>query len=489
MEKKYSFRSKITIMLLLVTVSISFVSFYLYNQYLTKKIYKSAEENVVNILHLIKDQYYYYAEHDEQSPIILLKKMEEHKWVLNTYLANAEGEILYPLESKYLDKDVLNPAKLSSLKQEITLESHKKESNPYTRIFLKMQNFFSCYECHNPNITTLGYTIFDISMVEAKKNKAFVLKFSLFFTFILVLIIGVVITLMHYQFVKKTLVHFQSKIEKINKGDLNERVIISESKELGQLGTDFNEMLNNFQETQNKFIICHKKELQNNKKLATVGEMAARLAHEIRNPITGIANAIEIIADEMQEEQNKPILEEIKRQANRVNDAVSNLLLYSRSKELKVHMGDFNVLVRSLILFLRSQNHDKKIIFHLNLYPNIPVFKFDHEQIENALLNLGLNAIQAINGSGEVTFTTNFNDLKKEVSISVKDTGIGIPENILPKIFNPFFTTRMEGTGLGLAIVKDIIEKHHGEIWVEQNIGAGSIFNITLPIEGNQFLN
>ncbi|MBN1250850.1 MAG: hypothetical protein JXR51_01945 [Bacteroidales bacterium] len=231
---------------------------------------------------------------------------------------------------------------------------------------------------------------------------------------------------------------------------------------------------------------CHKKELRNNKKLATIGEMAARLAHEIRNPITGIANAIEIIADEMHEEQNKPILEEIKRQANRVNDAVSNLLIYSRSKALNLSENNINELIKSLVFFLENQNHQKEIIFQTKFDSSIPLFNFDHEKIENALLNLGLNAIQSITESGSITYITKYDPIKKKVIIKIEDTGIGISKEILPNIFKPFFTTKTEGTGLGLAIVKDIIEKHYGEIWVKKNIEKGSIFNISLPTEKNK---
>jgi len=139
-----------------------------------------------------------------------------------------------------------------------------------------------------------------------------------------------------------------------------------------------------------------------------------------------------------------------------------------------------------LAFFLKNQNHHKKISFQLKLQANIPTFGFDQEKIENVLLNLGLNAIQAINDSGTITFRTNYDSLRKMVIIKIEDTGTGIPKNILPEIFSPFYTTRTEGTGLGLAIVKDIVEKHNGEIWVGKNIGKGSIFNISLPVEVGQ---
>ncbi|MCK5535392.1 MAG: hypothetical protein KAI79_01120, partial [Bacteroidales bacterium] len=200
---------------------------------------------------------------------------------------------------------------------------------------------------------------------------------------------------------------------------------------------------------------------------------------------TGIANAIEIIVDGINDEENKPILEEIQRQANRVNGAVSNLLIYSRSSEIEVQERDINELVKSLVFFLQNQNHNKAIYFELNLQDNIPEFNFDHEKLENALLNLGLNAIQAIPNSGTVTYKTSYDASINEVRIAVADTGIGVSEDILPKIFSPFFTTRTEGTGLGLAIVKDIVDKHQGEIWVDNNLEGGSTFVISILLGEN----
>ncbi|MEN8118797.1 MAG: ATP-binding protein [Bacteroidota bacterium] len=489
MKKFFSFRFKMTIVLLVVIVSISFVSFFLYNRYLTKKIYSNAEENIVSILHLVKDQYYL-SKHDTSSTFNILKKIEEHNWVLKTCLANSKGNILYTSKAKYPLCEIPDTKKLLSLTKEVTLESHIYNNEPYTRIYMKMENSPSCYECHSSEIKTIGYLVYDISMTGAEKNKVFLLKFTLFNTIFLVLIIGLVISLMHYKFVRKSLMHFQIKIEKINRGNLDERIVIPHTKELGQLGEHFNKMLDKFQKTRKELLFCHKKELRNNKKLATVGEMAARLAHEIRNPITGIANAIEIIADEIPDKQNRPILEEIQRQANRVNDAISKLLIYSRASELDTKDCNINELVKSLAFFLKNQNHNKRIKFLADLEDDIPNFYIDQGKIENALLNLGLNAVQAIKKQGIVTFKTNYDAAKNIIMVNVQDTGSGISNEILPKIFSPFFTTRTEGTGLGLAIVKDIVEKHQGKIWVEKNIKKGSVFTILLPIiEKEELIN
>ena len=190
---------------------------------------------------------------------------------------------------------------------------------------------------------------------------------------------------------------------------------------------------------------------------------------------------MEIIIADLKEDSNKPILEEIQRQANRVEQAISNLLKYSRSKDIVLQEGEINEVIKSLVFFLKHQAHEKIIRFVMELADNIPTTLFDYELLENVLLNISLNAIKAISEQGMITYKTSFDIEKKMIIISVKDSGAGIPREIGNEIFKPFYTTHTKGTGLGLAISKDIIEKHKGEIWYENNMVTGCTFFISLP--------
>jgi signal transduction histidine kinase len=292
----------------------------------------------------------------------------------------------------------------------------------------------------------------------------------------------VFVLILHFRIIKKSLSEFKSTINKINSGDLDCRVDIPQSKELGELGHSFNTMIDHFQQAQKELQKYHLEEIRNKQKLASIGEMSARLAHEIRNPITGIANAIEIILGETKESQNMPVLEEIQRQANRVNKAISNLLKFSRTKELNVQEASINDIIKSIVFFLKSQGNGKIITYKVELDEDIPSFKFDPEQIENVFLNLGINATQTIDKEGTITIRSSYDPYQKQVTISFSDTGKGIPENKISEIFNPFFTLRTEGTGLGLAIVKEIIDMHNGSILVYNNPDHGATFQITLPV-------
>jgi signal transduction histidine kinase len=475
----YSFRTKIIITLILVISIFSFVSFQVYSNYLSKKIYKGAEDDVTSFLYQLKDEIT--NVHDGRLLKSLLKNMEKDRHVIKTYLLDSKGNIKQPSDS--IAKTALTDLdEFMSSGKEISVKTYRVGNTPFSRALLHVYNSPSCYQCHSPEKSTLGYVIIDFSLQDHKNNIVISRNSSLIFTVCMVAIILCFVLIMHYRFVKKSLYGFSNTILNINKGDLG-----PETRELGQLGKSFNQMMEKFQQTQKKLVYYHKKEMQDAQKLASIGEMSARLAHDIRNPLTGIVNSIEVIADEMKDSQFRPILDEIQRQANRVNYAISNLLKYSRPIEINLREGNINDIVESLVLFLSSQKNNKNINFKLELQAGMPVFSFDTENIENVLMNLGLNAIQAIDKEGKIVFRTNYDEASKTVRVAVEDNGPGIPPEKVSEVFKPFFTTKTEGTGLGLAIAKDIIEKHKGEIWFENIPGrAGCAFIISLPLEFQQ---
>jgi signal transduction histidine kinase len=481
-----TFRAKIIITLVLVISTFSFLSFYIYSSYLSERVYKNAEENILNMMSFLRDEIN--SIHDGRLIKPLLKNIGNDNQLFRTYLFDAKGKIKLPenQDSSFNEnslKDSLNFDTLISSKEDIFVSTIKTNGHPFSRAFLRVRSSQVCLECHGEEEETLGYIVLDFSMQETHENIAFTRNYTIFFTLFLLGIILSFVFVLHYKFVKKSLSHFKNSINIINQGDLTERVKIPESKELGQLGMSFNKMIENFQRTQKELFHYHQKELQDASKLATIGEMAARLAHEVRNPLMGIANSIEIIIGEMPDNPNKPILEEIKRQANRVNIAISNLLKYSRHTDITLKQGNINEIITNLVFFLKNQKQNKKINFVTDLQAEIPEFIFDTEQIENVLLNLSINAIQATEDQGIIILRTIYNPDNKTLTITVEDTGSGVPDEKALDIFKPFFTTRTEGTGLGLAISKDIIEKHHGKIWFKNKDTGGCIFTISLPIE------
>ena len=480
--KLKSFKSRIIVTVVAVISIFSSVAFYMYSNYLSKRIYNNTEENTSFVLDMVNVPYKIVnSQHKSEQFDSIINLLTTNKLIPNAYFVDSVGSLKYYSTPNKHKLDTAFISELTFDNDKISFSTFKSDKNTFSRAFVRLCNTPECVNCHSSSNKSLGYVVFDFSINQTKENMAFTRNFSISFTVFLVILLGGLIILLHYRFVLGALSKFQKSINVINHGDLGERVEITKSKELGDLAICFNVMLDNFQETTSQLSNYHKKELQDAQKLATIGEMSARLAHEIRNPITGIANAIEIIIEETEDEENKPILQEIKRQANRVNEAVSKLLKYAKSEKLNLEKQDINELIKSIVFFLKNQSNTNKITFILELNPKLPEFLFDKEKMETVLINICLNALQAIDNNGIVIFKTTFEKENEKVKISVEDNGVGIPQDDIHKIFKPFYTTKTEGTGLGMAIIKDTVDKHNGIITVESELEKGTIISLILP--------
>ena len=323
----------------------------------------------------------------------------------------------------------------------------------------------------------------DFTSDKIEQNIAATKNFGRLFTFSLVAIIFTTIGYLHYRYIKKALNKFTETFRHIEQGDLTKRVEIPPKDELGQLASHLNHTLDKLQEYQQKIEAYHRRELENAQRLATVGEMAASFAHEIKNPLTGIVNALNLLVQDMNDPEKEAILKEIQAQSLRVTEAINDLLQFSKPVKIHPQPGDLNQLINSLVQDLKNHTNNKMIRCQKFLDPKIPVFPFDANQLERVLMNIGINAIQAIPEKGTITFRTRFLPDKGKVEISIKDNGVGIPPENLSKIFRPFFTTKHQGTGLGLAICHNIITKHGGTIQVKSQVNKGSEFIIQLPLQ------
>jgi signal transduction histidine kinase len=213
-------------------------------------------------------------------------------------------------------------------------------------------------------------------------------------------------------------------------------------------------------------------DLVKSEKLSAVGQLASRLAHDIRNPISVIKNTVEIAKNNKTlDEKMISQLDRIERAASKINYQVSDTLDFVRTTQLQIKENSVKK-----ILSLVADRIDKPSAVTINLPENDHTIKCDAEKLEVAIANLVTNSIQAMDGEG--TINIRVNDQDKFHTIEVEDSGPGIPENIMPKIFEPLFTTKPKGTGLGLATVKNIIEQHGGTIYVKNN---PTIFTISLP--------
>jgi signal transduction histidine kinase len=226
-----------------------------------------------------------------------------------------------------------------------------------------------------------------------------------------------------------------------------------------------------------------KDRLIQSERMATIGQFAAGMAHEIRNPLSSIVTAAEVLSTQGDEDKEnlKTLTDIIKVEAKRLNEIISEFLLYATPQRPEFKENDLNQVVDEVLRMIRTDSEQKGMHIETSLDPAIGATYFDADKIRQVIWNLVLNGIQSMKMGQTLTVSTR--KLPEGTALVVKDAGEGIAENHLKRIFDPFFTTKTRGTGLGLSIVNRIIEDHHGRIEVQSGPGQGSEFTALLPQE------
>jgi signal transduction histidine kinase len=216
-------------------------------------------------------------------------------------------------------------------------------------------------------------------------------------------------------------------------------------------------------------------------RLYALGQLSAGLAHEIRNPLAGIEGSVTVLQSEPQsEERRREFLEIIQKECRRLNRLLTNFLDFAKPRPPQIQPADVAALLDSTISLAEHAVERKPIVLRKDLAAKIPAVECDVEQIKQVLLNLTMNAIQAMPDGGEVVLSAR--EREGFLHIQVADQGSGIDPRDRDRIFDPFFTTRNEGTGLGLSVAHQIVGEHGGILSVEPREGRGSTFVVILPV-------
>ena len=283
-------------------------------------------------------------------------------------------------------------------------------------------------------------------------------------------------------FVQRPMVELQEKIARLGEGDLGVSVSFAErNDEIGNLGRNFNQMVAQLRESRYEIEHLHQTQISRAEYFATLGELAAGLAHQIRNPLAGIAGVVEVIARDLPASSPaRTVVKEVRVQVAQINLILTDLLQTVRPHPPDLRPSNLNSTVEQAVVLARQQALSRPIEIVFNKDSALTQIEHDSNQIHRALMNLLLNGIQAIPGQGRITVETKA--CAQRASISVSDTGRGILPEHLPNIFRPFYTTKGNGTGLGLSFTRRIVEEHQGRIDVTSVVGKGSTFVISLPM-------
>lgn len=284
-------------------------------------------------------------------------------------------------------------------------------------------------------------------------------------------------------FIQRPLIELQEKITRLGEGNLNVAVgFARRDDEIGDLGRNFNRMVTQLRESRQEIETLHRTQMSRAEHLATLGELATGLAHEIRNPLAGIAGVIDIIARDLPAgSPARAVIKDVRQEISQINHIVTDLLQTARPHPPQIRRSDLNVTAEHSVMLARQQALSRPIEITFKKDPQLPEVEHDSDQVHQVLLNLLLNSIQAMDGPGKIA--VELADREGMAAISVSDTGRGIPPEELPNIFRPFYTTKGNGTGLGLSLARRIVEDHQGRIEVSSSVAKGTRFTVLLPME------
>jgi two-component system NtrC family sensor kinase len=377
-----------------------------------------------------------------------------------------------------------------------------------------IQNEPSCStaacHAHPADQRVLGVLDLEMSMAPLEAAIRTAQKQFLWATLILILIIGVVTAVVIRRVVHRPVKKLYEGTRRIADGDLDTRVEVPGRHELARLAESFNWMAGDLrtarceltewsQKLEDKVVekteelSRAQRQVLQMEKMASLGKLSATVAHELNNPLTGVLTYAGLVRREL---GDQPIAAEVReeltqflclieKECKRCGAIVQNLLLFARPTGVEMASLDLNQVVQRSLMLVRHHLEISGVKLHCELLSGDSRIVADEGQLQQALIALLVNAVEAMKGlqGGEGQLSVRVRGTADEVEIDVADTGAGIPPDVLPQIFEPFFSTKEaeNGVGLGLAVVYGIVQRHGGRIEVESQVGQGTVFHVRLP--------
>ena len=342
-----------------------------------------------------------------------------------------------------------------------------------------------CFLCHGYGRKVVGVLNLNIPLEYASRRVSESSQLVMLPTLMIVAMLAAGISLILIRFVRQPIQEIVRNMAQVERGDLSVRMEPRFPDEIGSLMHSFNSMVDTLEEARKELEFCHYQQMERADRLASVGEMATGIAHEVKNPLAGMSGAISVLADEFDpEDPRRQIVSEVLEQIRRLDKTSNDLLNFGKPGVPEFSYADINDLVNKTLFFASQYSEAKKIHRVKELTRDLPPVWVDEKQVQQVLLNIALNAIQAMGDEGTLTVQTEaLSERGKDwVKVTISDTGKGIPPATLEKIFVPFFTTKTQGTGLGLPICKRLVEQQGGKIRVDSKLGSGTTFAILFPV-------
>jgi signal transduction histidine kinase len=373
-------------------------------------------------------------------------------------------------------------------------------SRPFFSSIQTLENEPGCFSCHSQDKKILGILHVALPMEMTQKSIVFNRNLLIASTLITLLLMAAAVNLLLTRLVKKPVGLLIETMSQVEKGDLNVEVNLGTQDELGRLAKSFSSMVQKLHDARRELERQQQQQMRQVKHLASLGELAASVAHEIKNPLAGIKLAIQVLAKEPNlASSHRGTIEEIMHSIERLDKTMVDLLSYSRIRPPELKSVSLHEVIEAALNTIKEECQIAGVRVGKYFDVTLPPCPLDSQQMERAFLNLFLNALQVMPQGGVLTIQTKYYKSGYHLQegypkpgssgpdegwaeVTVTDTGEGMPPEVLGEIFRPFFTTKAKGTGLGLSLAQRIVEQHHGQIFAQSRVGVGTTFHLLLPI-------
>jgi two-component system, NtrC family, sensor kinase len=486
----------------------------------------NAAERVSDVIR--RSTSYYMLRNDRQALYQMMRTIADEPGMVRVRVFDKEGRISYSSDAKEISHVVDKNAEacygchaqsqpLSRLNRPDRFRVYRSATGERVLgIVTPLENQPSCSnaDCHAHPATQqiLGVLDTSLSLARADTQLAQASRRMTAYTVLALVLIAALCALFVWRVVETPLKHLNAATEHLGDGKLGFQISTNSKDELGDLARSFNTMslqlhaaneeivswtrtLEERVEQKTQELHTAHNQMLHAETMVSIGKMAAVVAHEINNPLSGILTYAKLLRRWLDQgettgkhrQESEECLDLIARESRRCGDLVKNLLVFSRSAPMNPAKADLNTIVDQLARLVALKLEANSVQLQLDLARDMPPVYCDAAQIEQVLLALVTNAIDAMPRGGNLWLRTRVLSDSDEAEIQVRDDGAGIPPEILPRVFEPFMTTKEagQGVGLGLAVSHSIVEAHRGKISVQSEVGRGTTFTVTLPLNGN----
>ena len=501
---------------------LGYLNIHLHRRHLEQSTLVSAER----VSDVVKRTTSYYMLHNDREGLHnAINTMASEPGMVRVRVFNRDGQISFSSDASEIGKNVDKSGEacyachaqaqpLARLNRPDRFRIYEVHGERVLGVINPIENRAECSSApchaHPASQQVLGVLDTNLSLAQTDVKLAESSRQMLLYTLVAMVLISVLSGFSVWRIVGRPVKALHVGTERLAQGDLGYQITPGANDELGELAASFNQMSRQLQ-TANEEILAWTRTLEERveqktvelnrahehvlhaEKMASLGKMAAVLAHEINNPLSGILTYAKLVSKWLEREDGDPAHREETRQclglivaeSRRCGDLVKNLLTFSRAAPMNLQPVDLNQVVDRCLRLAQHQLELAGIEVHVAASPEAAMTLCDAAQIEQVLLALVLNAKDAMPRGGNLWLTTRLSEQKKEAVIEVRDDGTGIAPEVLPRIFEPFVTTKdsEHGVGLGLAIARRIIEQHQGRIDVNSELGRGTAFTIALPLD------